>query len=160
MSTAVSMEPLGWTQQLRWVAGELAALALWFGLAVIRHGNVCFVWFHAYVHTWFPNDHNRGGRMTIICCKLPTSFFSIYPHFKWGKVHIFVSDVFLFFERDDFDIYFFSFWVHYQKPRTWNRRSVCRSWRAAQGSAAPPMTPRSERSARDPARQASVLSQV
>lgn len=43
MSTAVSMEPLGLTQQLRWVAKELAELALWFRLAVIRHDNVCFV---------------------------------------------------------------------------------------------------------------------
>lgn len=43
MSTAVSMEPLGSTQQLHWVAEELAVLALWFGLAVRRHDNVCFV---------------------------------------------------------------------------------------------------------------------
>lgn len=65
MSTAVSMEPLGSTQQLHWVAEELAVLALWFGLAVRRHDNVCFVWFCAYVRIWFPYNHNGGGVETM-----------------------------------------------------------------------------------------------
>lgn len=61
MSTAVTVEPVGSTQQLHWVAKELAVIGLWFGLAAIRHDNVCFVWYCAYVYTWFPNNHNRGG---------------------------------------------------------------------------------------------------
>lgn len=171
MSTAVSIEPLGSTQQLRWVAVELTALTLWFRLAFIRHDNVCFVWFHAYVRTWFANNHNRFGgggwgwreRMTIICNKLRTSTvdyqFSFYSSserstpscVRWRipKERVFFKSILCFF-----------FWVCSQKPRTWNRRSVCRSWRAARGLAVPQMTPRSERSARDPAHQASVLSQV
>lgn len=75
-----------------------------------------------------------------------------------SKVRILVSDG-LSLKRELLNN-FFSFWVYSQKPRTWNRRSVCRSWRAAQELAVPQMTPRSERLARDPARQASVLSQV
>lgn len=47
-----------------------------------------------------------------------------------------------------------------QKPQIWNKRSACRSWRAAPGLAAPLTTRRSERSAPDPARQASALSLV
>lgn len=45
MSTASSVEPQGSTQLLRWVATELAILALLFGLAVIRHDHVCFICF-------------------------------------------------------------------------------------------------------------------
>lgn len=167
MSTAVSMEPLGSTQQLHWVAKELAVLALWFGLAVIRHDNVCFVWFHAYVHTWFPNNKQRGGGerewpSSLVNCH---DYSGLWVSFKWYFIHISSEKSThsclrcLFFWRNIYYI-FFSFFVHSQKPRTWNRRSVCRSWRAAQGLAAPQMTQRSERSARDPAHQASALSQV
>lgn len=90
MSTAVSMEPLGSTQQLRWVAKELAVLALWFGLAVIRHDNVCFVWFHAYVNTWFPNNRNGGwgvGREWPSSEENCHEYSGLWVSFKWYFIH-------------------------------------------------------------------------
>lgn len=102
MSTAVSMEPLGSTQQLRWVAVELTALTLWFRLAFIRHDNVCFVWFHAYVRTWFANNHNRfgggagarerGWPSSVTSCAQVQWIISFLFTLQVSEVHILVSD--------------------------------------------------------------------
>lgn len=56
MSTAVSMEPLGLTQQLHWVATVLAVQTLWFGLTwcMCLISSICVI-----VHIWFPSDHKR-----------------------------------------------------------------------------------------------------
>lgn len=65
MSTASSVEPQGSTQLLRWVATELAILALLFGLAVIRHDHVCFICFFCCCFL-FPCVQKKVVQNTII----------------------------------------------------------------------------------------------
>lgn len=59
MSAAVRMKPLGSTQQLHWAAKELDAVALLFGLAVMRCDYVHLLYILCG-HAYFSNNKRRG----------------------------------------------------------------------------------------------------
>lgn len=63
-------------------------VTLWFHLAFIRHDIVCFVWFHAYVPSWWANNPNwRGdGWPSSLRWHWGEWIVSFLSHFKLEKI--------------------------------------------------------------------------